>query len=372
MSARFRLFSVKQPYAENTDSCFLKAMQENVQFHDMHCPEYHAILEKYHFLPENLSDDTALAKLPALPTLLLKHHQLFSIPERKLPVKATSSGTKGSFSRIGLDWGSLLCGFLMVLHTAKWRKLLSLRPVNYIILGYQPNRKNDMAVMKTAFGATFFAPAVCRRFALQYKNGVYSADLEYILSELKRFSGMKYPVRFMGFPSYTYFLLQMMQERGLHFSLPSGSKIMLGGGWKQFYTEAVDKQTLYALIKKHLNIDDKNIIEFFGAAEHPILWCDCPAHHFHVPVYAHVIIRDVHTLEPLPMGRAGLVNLLTPMIKAVPLASVMTDDIGILHSGKDCPCGLHVPYLEILGRAGVNDIKTCAAGAEQFLKGAVL
>jgi len=62
--------------------------------------------------------------------------------------------------------------------------------------------------------------------------------------------------------------------------------------------------------------------------EHPILWCDCPAHLFHIPVYARAIIRDIHTLEPLPMGEKGLVNLLTPMIKAVPVSSIMTDDIG--------------------------------------------
>ena len=72
------------------------------------------------------------------------------------------------------------------------------------------------------------------------------------------------------------------------------------------------------------------------------------------------------------MGEKGLVNLLTPIIQAVPVSSIMTDDIGILHSGENCPCGLHVPYLEILGRTGIKEIKTCAAGASELLKGQIL
>ena len=71
------------------------------------------------------------------------------------------------------------------------------------------------------------------------------------------------------------------------------------------HKEEVDKQTLYNLAKKVLNVDEENIIEFFGAVEHPILYCDCKNHHFHVPIYSRVIIRDVHTLEPVENGKIG-------------------------------------------------------------------
>ena len=73
--------------------------------------------------------------------------------------------------------------------------------------------------------------------------------------------------------------------------------------------------------------------------------------------------------SPVPMGTPGLVNLMTPMVGSMPLLSVITDDLGVLHPGGDCPCGISSPYLEILGRVGVRDIITCAAGAAEFLKG---
>ena len=101
--------------------------------------------------------------------------------------------------------------------------------------------------------------------------------------------------------------------------------------------------------------------------EHPIFYNACKHHHFHIPIYARVIIRDVNTLEPLPMGRIGLVNLITPLMNATPTTSVMTDDLGYLTPGEECGCGISSPYLTLLGRVGLSDIQTCAAGASQIL-----
>ena len=373
MGARLQLFTHRDPFdSEATDAIFLRAMRENAAYQIRHCPEYAAIAAYQKFLPEQLETICDLSRIPVLPTAVFKHHRLYSMPEHRMLVKATSHGTKGEFSRIGLECGSLFSGFFMVLHMAKTRGLLSLRPVNYIILGYKPNRHNQMAVMKTAYGSTFLTPALHRSYALQYRDGKYNADLEGILHDLQKYAKSPHPVRFMGFPSYTFFLLQMLEERGLTIPLPEGSKIMLGGGWKQFYQERVEKQVLYALIRQRLHVREENIVEFFGAVEHPILYTDCPAHHFHIPIYSRVLIRDVHTLEPLPHGQTGLVNLMTPMINAVPVLSVMTDDLGVLHDGRECPCGCKSPYLEIIGRVGLRDIKTCAAGAAELLKGDTL
>ena len=45
------------------------------------------------------------------------------------------------------------------------------------------------------------------------------------------------------------------------------------------------------------------------------------------------IIRDVNTLEPLPPGQVGLVELITPLMTATPILAVMTDDLGVVHPG---------------------------------------
>ena len=56
---------------------------------------------------------------------------------------------------------------------------------------------------------------------------------------------------------------------------PGDSRVMLGGGWKQFEKEEIPKEELYTLIWETLGINKTRVHEFFGAAEHPVLHCSC-------------------------------------------------------------------------------------------------
>lgn len=372
MKFRRKLFSLKQPYdADGADELFLKAVRENCLFHYKNCAEYRKILDGMGFGESEILSEKPLAeyleKLPFIPTLLFKRRRMFSLPERKIIVKATSSGTSGRFSEIGFDAGGLLCGLKMVLKIGGHRGVFSPIPCRYIVMGYQPHRSNRTAITKTAFGATLFTPCVSRKYILKYKDGKYSPDFDGVIAAVLKYSKRTFPVRFMGFPAYTFFLMKEMERRGLSVKLPRRSKILLGGGWKQFYAEQADKETFYRLADKILGISDKDIIEFFGAVEHPMMYCDCENHHFHIPVYSRVVIRDCDDFSPLENGEVGLVNLITPMVSATPILSVMTDDLGILHDGSECDCGIRAPYLEIIGRVAPDNIKTCAAGAADIL-----
>jgi phenylacetate-coenzyme A ligase PaaK-like adenylate-forming protein len=363
-----RLFKLKKPYdLKKSDQLFVAAMKENAIFQYENCLDYKRILDDKDFNPYKIKDFDDLIDLPFIPTLYFKRHEMFSMPNRRILIKATSSGTSGVFSKIGFNIRSLLRGLRMVIRVGRYHKLWSIRPVKYILFGYQPKRKNKMAITKTAFGFTFFAPALKRVYALRWVNGEYKVDLENIKQELIKASRGKTPVRTIGFPAYTYFLLKEMKSEGIKINLPKGSLITVGGGWKQFYTEKVDKEDFYNLVEEVLGVKSKNCVEFFGAVEHPILYTDCRCHHFHIPVFARVVIRDPDTFKALPNKEVGMLNLMTPMVDSVPLLSVMTDDLAVIHD-EGCECGETSPWLEIIGRMGISDIVTCAAGAEEFLK----
>lgn len=367
MDATGRLFRHRKVYDEaGTEELFLRAMGENVKRHYAGCPEYRAILDSAGFSPTDLRSREDLARLPFLTTQYLKRHALQSVRDGKLLVRAESSGTGGKRSRIGFDLRSLRLGLRMVIRVGRARKLWSLKPANYVIFGYPPGKTG---ASKTAYGFTWFAPALRRTYALEHTgDGGYALSWDRVIRELRRCSRSPFPLRTMGFPAYTYFLLRELKSRGIRCPQPKGSMVALGGGWKQFYAEKAEKEDFYALVKDVLDIDESGIVEFFGAVEHPVLYADCPCHRFHVPVYSRVIIRSPEDFSPVPEGQPGLVNLLTPMMQSVPLSSVMTDDLGILHR-EPCPCGAESPWLEILGRVGISDIVTCAAGAEEYLKG---
>ncbi len=370
------LFWHRKPYdIEHTDEKFLQGMKENLRFQFRHCEEYRSALEGLGWTGQKIEALQRLEEFPFLPTLYFKHHKMLSKPMSRMVTTATSSGTSGNKSVIGFDLKSLWKGLGMVVTVGRAHKLLSLRPCHYIILGYEPKsvlwggkKIEEKAVAKTAYGFTYFAPALSRTYALKNVKGEYKLNLEEIRSKLMSFSKKKTPVRIMGFPFHAYWLLTMMKEQNQICHLPKGSMVSFGGGWKEYYTQKADKETMYGLVEEVLGIPESNCREFFGAVEHPILYCDCEKHHFHVPIYSRVIIRDVDTFAPVPNGTPGLVNLMTPMVDSTPILSIMTDDLGILHDGASCGCGIHTPYLEILGRVGMTDIVTCAAGAEQVTK----
>lgn len=133
--------------------------------------------------------------------------------------------------------------------------------------------------------------------------------------------------------------------------------------------QEVPKEELYALAKQALGIEKGQIHEFFGAAEHPVLYCTCKNHHFHIPAYARVLIRDVKTPEPLENGKTGIMNLMTLVHTSLPIMSILTDDLGRIHTAKECGCGIESDYLELPGRVGVQDVKTCSNGAGEYLSG---
>lgn len=368
MLSRQKLFWLSGPYdLPGSDARFLQAVRDNCAYHIKHCPEYRAICKAEEFDPGQLNTVDDLEKIPVLPTLFFKRHAVFSMPQWRMGMKVTSSGTSGSFSRVGFDWGCIFAEIPMVLRLGFYHKLVSPKPARYVVLGYKPGKRDRMGVARTMFGLTHFAPPISRFYALRWRDGGYVPDLEGAVKTLAACARSPLPTRIVAFPSYLWFGMRQMEELGQRVTLPKGSKILLAGGWKQYYAQEVDKPRLYALAQKVLGIREENIHEFFGAVEHPVFFNTCKKHHFHIPSYSRVLIRDVRTLKPLPMGEVGLVNLITPLINATPVTSVMTDDLGYLTSGEKCGCGLTAPYLTILGRAGLTDITTCAAGAAELL-----
>ena len=370
MDYRRQLYLQNQVYNHrDTDQMFLNAVRRNVEFHREHCASYDRILRNYGFETGRLKTAGDLWRLPCIPTLYFKRNRLASMDSKKLLIRATSSGTGGLKTQLGYEGKGLFYGAVSVLRTACFHRLLSAVPVNYLILGYEPHKSNQTVISKTQRGSTLFAPGLGLEYALKYGKNGYYLDKQGMKRALRRFAFAKAPVRIIGFPSYLYFLLMELVKEGLAFSMPKGSMVMLGGGWKQHYKEQVDKEELYRLIEERLGIPEERVREFFGVAEHPVLYCDCKNHHFHVPSYSRVIIRDADTLKPVGYEKPGLVNLISPLMESMPLASVMTDDLGILHEGRKCGCGIETPYLEIIGRVGIPDIVTCAAGAKALMRG---
>jgi phenylacetate-coenzyme A ligase PaaK-like adenylate-forming protein len=351
---------------EKTDNLFFNTILENVKHHRDNCPDYAKILSQQKFSLNDINTIADIHKIPVIPTLFLKNHTLYSVSSKHLMLSSTTSGTSGKVSEMALDLPSSWRGLGMVLGTFFTNRIVSPHPTNYIVLGYQPSKRNKIGAVKTAYATTYAAPGIHREYALKDTGTDYILNIDGIKKALLRYEKSRLPVRFMGFPAYFMFLLKELIDSGIKLKLHPKSLILLAGGWKNFLTEEVDKPTLYEMSKEILGLGGDRIREFFGAVEHPIAYFDCPNHHFHVPIYSRVIIRDLK-MQPVDYGEPGMLNLITPMMTSMPFVSVMTDDLAVMHPGEKCGCGISSPYFEILGRVGPADIKTCAANASELL-----
>jgi phenylacetate-coenzyme A ligase PaaK-like adenylate-forming protein len=369
MRYRRKLFLSKSIYdLASTDELFTKAMKDNIAFHMKNCPEYKAILGNFNFDLTSLKSVEDLYKIPPMPTSYLKNNPLLSKPYHKLIVKTTSSGTSGKKTLSGFDVSSGLCGISMLLKVFRFHKLLTLKRTNYIILGYQPDKSNRTAMAKALKGITLLAPAKNIEYALVFKDGDYKINTNGLMIAINEFAKQDNPVRIVGFPAYFKMFIDELNERGIKLKLHKDSKILLGGGWKAIFYDEISKDELFRMANGTLGVLLQNFKDHFSTAEHPINYVSCQNFHFHVPAFSRVIIRDVRTLEPVPYGTPGLLNLITPLLSSAPFGSILTDDIAVMKAGSECGCGIASPYFELIGRVGLASVKTCAQTASEFLR----
>jgi hypothetical protein len=266
---------------------------------------------------------------------------------------------------VGLDKKTLSIGLRMIARFFSYHKVTSLIPCNYVILSYEPG-STDLGAAKTAYGASKFAPALHREYCLKAVNGNYELNIDGVRKALLRYAKSPFPVRFVGFPAYMYFLAKSLKEQGVSLKLNKKSMVLIGGGWKQFSGEEVDREAFFKLTEETLGIDRSRVVEFYSAAEHPLAYVKCSCGHFHVPAYSRVIIRSVNDLSPVENGQTGLLGFCSPLVHSMPITSVLTDDLAVYSEGP-CPCGNPAPYFDLIGRAGVSGITTCAAAAADKL-----
>lgn len=371
MKEREKLFSYSKIYDhEGSEALFIEAMKESVNHHVMNCTFYDRLLKERCFRVESINTIQDCAKIPLIPAVFFKYHEILSIRKEDAEIHATSSGTQGQKSQIFLDSESIRLGTKMAIKAMKYHGFISFLPTNYLILGYEPKEGNDMGNVKISLGMTRFAPVKEIVFALRPLGDHYEIDYFGTIKALERFNKQKLPVRILGFPSYLYLLLKMIKDSGMKpLKLNKKSVVLTGGGWKKYEDRMIVKQELYEMIETYLGIPEKNCRDFYSAVEHSVAYPECKNHHMHVPIWSRVIIRDVKTLEPLGFDKPGLLSFISPLVSSVPISSILMGDMAVLKEGKACGCGITTPYFEVIGRAGTAKTRSCAVAAEEYMKG---
>lgn len=365
--------NLAQPYApdEANQALFIEAMAAITDWHIRHSPWYARFARQQSVNPDRIKTLADTIALPPVPAEFFKAHEIRSIHADQVAEHMTSSGTSGQKSQIFFDRFTIDHAREMVRRVMRVRGVEDSQPAHYLVNAYEPFSGFKVGTSRTNQFLMQFAPVAEDFWSLRHiGDGKHEFDAFGAIAKLKQWAAGNTPVRIIGFPAFTYFLLQRMRQmQEDHLTLPAGSMVLFGGGWKGYADQAISKPELAQQIEQQLGIPPESVVESYGAVEHAIPYVDSPKHRLHQPSYSRVVIRDVRTMQPVADGTPGFLSFISPYITSTPAHSVVMGDLAIRHpADPDLEPDHPTPWFEILGRAGTASNKSCAAAAAEMLK----
>lgn len=325
------------------------------ELHALHyakCPPYARMIDS---LWPHAGEASEIEQLPWLPVRLFKLMELKSVPDSDVTRTLVSSGTTGAaVSRIVLD-----------ADTARQQT----RALAKIFGHFAGNKRMPMLILdegsflkdRTRFNAR--AAGI-----LGFSN--FGRDHCYLLDEqlrpdwhaldewLETHAGQ--PIFLFGFTFIVWqsFVLAARAD-GRHFHFPAGSLLVHGGGWKKMEERKIDNDHFKAALRETFGIE--RVHNYYGMVEQVgSIFFECEKGHLHAPVYADVIVRDPHTLQPAPLHTPGVVQVLSLLPRSYPGHSLLTEDLGVMYGEDNCPCGRRGKHFTILGRLRNVEVRGCS------------
>ncbi|MFC1521761.1 hypothetical protein ACFL6Y_05085 [Elusimicrobiota bacterium] len=346
----------------------IDACREMAIFHARHSPEMGAIYKRYGFDPKSIRHESDLKRIPVIGVTAMKYFLLTSLPAKSAVLKLTSSGTSGQKTRIWFDGPSLDRVQAMLENLWKQEGLVSSEKANYVMFVYDPKEAKDLGIAFSDKNQQRFAPVAESFYAIRKDTqGAWQYRKDDTIAKLREFALAGKPVRLFGIPSFIYEIIQELDSRKCRIKLPSGSLMMTGGGWKAAEDKKVSREYFRMKIEQLLGLVPGRIRDGYGLAEHSAPYVECSDHKFHVPVYNRVVVRDPSTMQALPPGRTGLLELITPFNAMMPTLAILSTDMGYIEENK-CKCGHSSPTFVLVGRGGVSKHKGCAIHASEVVK----
>jgi len=363
--------TIREPldYTEPKCDLMVKACREMAIFHRDHCPEIKWLYEKYRFDPDSIEAEADLERIPPLGVTAMKYHLLLSLPEERAHLTLTSSGTRGQKTQVWFDRESLDRVQAMLRLLWIQEGLVSEKPTNYLQMVYDPDEAQDLGIAFSVRNEQQFAPA-CRTFYAIRKNNKdqWEFKVKEAVETLRSYVEEGKPIRISGITRFIFELLEALDhELEPLEALPPGSLLLTGGGWKTAENKSVTREEFRALASRVLGVDEAQMRDGYGLAEHSAPYVECRLHRFHIPVYNRILIRDPVTMKVVPPGEAGLLELITPFNAMMPTLALLTTDVGRIDA-EDCPCRWKSPTFTLLGRGGLVKHKGCAIHAGEIVK----
>jgi hypothetical protein len=188
-------------------------------------------------------------------------------------------------------------------------------------------------------------------------NEDMSLDIDGLEAYLQKHAGQN-PV-FFGFTFIVWqHFIGALEQRNRRLSLP-GAILLHSGGWKKLEAISVGPEEFRNRVYSATGIEA--VVNYYGMVEQVgSVYLENSLGYLHASNYSDVIVRDTNTLEPLPPGQPGIIQVVSALPTSYPGHSLLTEDLGVIEGVDDTAAGMNGQYFRILGRIPRAELRGCS------------
>ena len=309
------------------------------------------------------------SQIPAFPTESFKTDLVVSFPAEQAVMAQLTSGTtankRGQIFRDEVGKDLVFAANRVMTGAWLFPDFAAGQRCRILILAPSPQMAPSMGMAIGMEQTRIHFGTPDSRFLLEHSG----LDIKGLVAALAESEASGVPVAMIGSTSAFVFFLQACRRKGIRFSLPAGSRIGDGGGYRGRFGE-LTQEDYFALSAEVLGIPDTHCVNVLGMAETATNYFDnvlrnavLPAPTFsgprlrHPPPWARTQAVDIATLEPLPHGQVGLLRHFD-VANLPTVIAVQTDNLGYTDAGGG---------FQIVGRAKLENGKVASLPSEKVV-----
>jgi phenylacetate-coenzyme A ligase PaaK-like adenylate-forming protein len=341
-----RQYSLPQ---EQKERLLLEHLNALTARHRASCEGYDRLVRVLH---HDVPAAAALADVPYIPVGILKTHELRSIAPSEVFRVLTSSGTTGQrVSRVYLDRATAMLQSAalskIMIHVLGPQRLPMLLIESPTIV---TDRTSFSARGAGALGMMNFGRAHCHALDEQMQ-----LQLPRVKEFLARFGGQPFLIFGFTFMVWAYFYQQI---KGLGLDLSNGT-LVHSGGWKKLIEQSVTNDEFKAAFRRDTGLH--RIYNFYGMVEQVgSVFMEGEDGYLYPPNFADIVIRDPMTWNELPMGKPGVIEVLSLLPQSYPGHAILTEDLGVVEQIDGNTCGRMGKAFRVLGRLPKAELRGCS------------
>jgi hypothetical protein len=341
------VFGVPQDRKEHS---LLPALLALTRHHVASCAAYARIVAAAW---PGFSEASTLADLPFLPVQLFKEMELRSVPESEVVTVLVSSGTTGQVpSRVLLDAATAdlqAAALVSIMST-----VLGERRLPMLIVDTEEVFKD-----RTAFSAR--GAGILGMMRLGHRPVfALDGDMNLRLGAVRDFLDKHGGSPFLMF-GFTFMVWEYLAHADIGAPLDLSKGVLIhSGGWKRLQQQSVGDAEFKQRLLEWGGITQ--VYNFYGMVEQVGgVFLQASDGLLYPPSFSDVIIRHPDTLEPLPPGEVGIIQVMSPLPLSYPGHSLLTEDLGVVHHiDQPQASGRLGKAFSVIGRLPRAEIRGCS------------